>query len=163
TLTGPGGFTFTQTEPVSGNGLYAASATLPTTGAFAGTYTWTAHYSGDANNNPANDQGGVDEQVTVPQASPTLVSTASPAVTLGATAPTLGDSAVLAAGHPPTGDILFTLTGPAGFKFAQIDPVNGNNTYMASTTLPTTGTVAGTYAWIAIYQGDANNSEAIDQ
>src|SRR5262249_26169226 len=125
--------------------------------------TWTAHYRGDANNNPANDQGGVNEQVTVPQASPTLVTTASPAVTLGTTAPTLSDSAVLSGGVNPTGDIVFALTGPAGVPVTKADPVNGNGVYTASTTLPTTGTVAGTYTWSVAYAGDANNSEAIDQ
>ena len=83
TLTGPGGFTFTQTDPVSGNGTYTASTPLPTTGTVAGTYTWTAHYAGDANNNAANDQGGAAEQVIVAPTSPTLVTTASPALTLG--------------------------------------------------------------------------------
>jgi hypothetical protein len=163
TLTGPGGFSFMQTDTVSGNGTYTASAPLPTTGTVAGVYTWTAQYIGDANNNAANDQGGVNEQATVPLASPTLVTTASPAVTLGTTVPTLSDSAVLSGGLNPKGDIFFTLTGPGGFSFTRIDPVSGNGTYTASTTLPTTGTVAGTYTWTATYEGDANNAVAIDQ
>jgi uncharacterized repeat protein (TIGR01451 family) len=163
TLTGPGGFLFTQTVTVNGNGTYTASAPLPTTGSVAGTYTWTARYSGDANNNAANDQGGVEEQVTVPQASPSLVSTASPAVTLGTTTRTLSDSADLEGGVTPTGDIVFTLTGPGGFKYTQTVIVNGNGIYTASTTLPTTGLVAGTYTWTDTYEGDANNTVAIDQ
>src|SRR5262249_59767502 len=84
TLTGPGGFMYTQTDTVSGNGTYTARTTLPTTGTVAGTYTWTARYGGDANNNGANDQGGIAEQTLVRPASPTLVTTASPlAITLG--------------------------------------------------------------------------------
>src|SRR5262249_58038513 len=75
----------------------------------------------------------------------------------------LSDSAVLSGGFNPTGDIFFTLTGPGGFSFTQIDPVNGNGTYTASTTLPTTGMVAGTYTWTVTYGGDANNIAAIDQ
>jgi hypothetical protein len=41
-------------------------------------------------------------------------------------------------------------------------PVNGNKAYTVSTTLPTTGTVAGTYQWSAVYQGDGNNNQAVD-
>ena len=163
TLTGPGGFTFTQTDPVSGNGAYTASTPLPTTGTVAGTYTWTAHYAGDANNNAANDQGGAAEQVIVAPTSPTLVTTASPALTLGSTAPTLTDTAVLAGGLNPTGSIVFTLTGPGGFVYTQTDPVNGNGAYTASTPLATAGTVAGAYSWSVTYEGDVNNNAASDQ
>jgi uncharacterized repeat protein (TIGR01451 family) len=163
TLTGPGGFSFTQTDAVSGDGTYTASAPLPTTGAVAGVYTWTAHYTGDANNNAANDQGGTAEQVTVPPASPTLTTTASPAVTLGTTAPTLSDTALLSGGLNPVGAITFTLSGPAGFSFTKDVTVNGNGTYTASTTQPTSGTVAGLYTWTAAYGGDANNAAGIDQ
>ena len=163
TVTGPGGFSYTQTDPVSGNGTYTASTLLPTTGTVAGTYTWTAHYVGDANNAAATDQGGPAEQVIVAPTSPTLVTTASPALTLGTTAPTLSDAAVLAGGLNPTGSIIFTLTGPGGFSFTQTDPVSGNGTYTASTPLSTTGTVAGTYSWTATYGGDANNNAASDE
>src|SRR5262249_56795636 len=95
TLSGPGGFSFTQTDTVNGNGTYTAGDTLPTSGLVTGTYTWSAHYSGDANNGSANDQGGTAEQTMVSAAAPTVVTTASGAVTLGTTAPTLTDSAVL--------------------------------------------------------------------
>jgi hypothetical protein len=165
TLTGPGGFTFTTTDTVTGNGTYTATTTLPTSGTVVGTYTWTAHYSGDANNAAAADQGGSAEQTAISSASPTLRTTASPsAVTLPAPIPTtLSDSAVLSEGYFPTGSIVFTLTGPGGFVFSHTDTVSGNGTYTASTTLPTTGTVAGTYIWTARYGGDANNSGANDQ
>jgi hypothetical protein len=163
TLTGPGGFSYTQTDTVTGNGTYTASTTLPTTGTVAGTYTWTAHYSGNANNLSANDQGGTAEQTFVSKAQPTLVTTASPAVTLGTTPPTLSDSAVLSGGYNETGSIVFTLTGPGGFSYTQTDTVTGNGTYTASTTLPAIGAVAGTYTWTAHYSGNANNLSANDQ
>ena len=51
TLTGPGGFSYTQTDTLTGNGTYTASNTLPTTGTVAGTYTWSVSYVGDGNNN----------------------------------------------------------------------------------------------------------------
>ncbi len=164
TLTGPDGFSYTQTDTVrSGTDLYSASTRLPTTGTVTGTYTWTAHYSGDSNNNAANDQGGPTEQTVVSPARPTLVTTADPAIRRGATDPTLTDEAVLSGGYFPTGNIVFTLTGPGGFSYAQTDTVDGNGTYTASTALPTTGTVAGTYIWTAHYSGDDNNNAANDQ
>ena len=41
----------------------------------------------------------------------------------------------------------------------RLSPVSGNGTYSTPTgyTLPTTGTVTGTYQWVVSYSGDANN------
>src|SRR5205823_1552745 len=163
TLTGPGGFSYTQTDTVSGNGTYTAGDTLPTMGQVAGTYTWPEHYAGDGNNVSANDQGGTSEQTIVSAANPTVVTTASGAVTLGTTAPTLTDSAVLSGGYFEMGTITFTLTGPGGFSYTQTDTVSGNGTYTAGDTLATIGMVAGAYTWSAAYSGDTNNSSANDQ
>src|SRR5262245_35256719 len=170
TLVGPGGGTVdTETVTVNGNGIYTTPAgfTLPATGTVTGTYQWNARYSGDANNNAASDIGADDERVTVSPASPVLVTTASPDVTLPPGPPgpvTLSDSADLEGGFNPTGSIVFTLTGPGGFSFTQTDTVTGNGTYTASVTLPTTGMVAGNYTWTATYSsGDGNNKDAKDQ
>ncbi len=163
TLTGPGGFSYTQSDKLSGNGVYTASSTLPTTGTVAGTYTWHVSYAGDANNNSAIDQGGAAEQTVVSKANPTLVSTASPAITLGTTAPTLTDSVVLAGGYYETGSVVFTLIGPGGFSYTKSDALTGNGTYTASQTLPSTATFVGTYTWQVSYVGDANNNSAVDQ
>ncbi len=163
TLTGPGNFSYTQTDPVSGDRTYTASTLLPTTGTVAGTYTWTATYEGDDNNNAADDQGGIAEQTVVSPASPTLVTLAGAAFRRGTAAPTLTDMALLSGGYFPTGDIVFTLSGPGGFSFTQTDTVSGDRTYTASATLPTTGTVAGTYTWTAHYTGDGNNNPGNDQ
>jgi hypothetical protein len=100
-------------------------------------------------------------------ASPTLVTTASPNVTLGAaTAPTLTDSAVLAGGSSPTGTISFTLfvNGGSAPVDTELVAVNGNGTYTTPVgfTLPATGAVTGTYQWDAAYSGDANNNPASD-
>ena len=75
------------------------------------------------------------------------MTTASPAVTLGTTAPTLSDSAVLEGGYYETGSITFTLYQGTTQVYTTSDTVNGNGTYGASYTLPTTGTVTGTYTW----------------
>src|SRR5207248_381625 len=107
--------------------------------------------------------GGPAEKTVVSPASPAILTTASSAVTLGTTAPTLSDSAVVSGGYYETGSLVFTLSGPGGFSYTQTDTVNANGTYSAQTTLPTTGTVAGTYTWTARYSGDANNNAANDQ
>src|SRR5207302_441786 len=126
-----------------------------------GTYSWSASYAGDGANTGSTDQGGPAEQTVVSPASPTLVTTASGAVTLDATgAPTLKDTADLEGGYFPTGTIAFTLTlnGNPVSAASQTDTVTGNGTYCASYKLPTTGAVAGTYLWHAVYtSGDGNN------
>jgi hypothetical protein len=80
--------------------------------------------------------------------------------------PTLTDTATLSGGYDETGKITFTLDNPSD---AVVDTetvtVCGNGTYTTSTayTLPTSGTVAGTYTWHASYAGDADNFSAVDQ
>ncbi len=158
----------TQTDTVNGNGAYGASYTLPTTGTVAGTYLWHAVFtSGDGNNMAADDtQSPISQESTiVSPASPTLVTTASQAVTLGTTTTTITDSADLEGAYFPTGSITFTLTlnGNPVPAATQTDTVTGNGAYGASYTLPTTGTVAGTYLWHAVYtSGDGNNMAADD-
>ncbi len=167
TLKQGGATVFTQSDTVTGNGTYStAGFTLPTTVTVTGTYTWTVAYSGDGNNNAANDQGGAAEQVTVSAAIPTLATIPTPdTVTLGATSVTLTDTATLAGGYRPTGAITFTLVAPGGGTVdTETVAVNGNGAYTTPTgyTLPTTGTVTGTYRWDASYDGDTNNNAATD-
>ena len=152
----------TETVTVNGNGSYATPAgyTLPSTGTVTGTYQWDATYGPDGNNNAVSDNGNANEQVTVSLASPTLVTTASAALTLGATAPTISDSAVLAGGYIETGTVSFTLMLGSTTVYTTSDAVTGDGTYSASYTLPTSGTVTGTYAWTDGYSGDANNNPA---
>jgi hypothetical protein len=50
--------------PLHGNDTYMVSLTLSASNP-ATTYVWTVTYAGDANNNPAQDQGGPDEQFTL--------------------------------------------------------------------------------------------------
>src|SRR5262249_52449007 len=69
------------------------------------------------------------------------------------------DSATLTLGTSPTGTITFTLTGPSGFTtVTRTATVNGNNTYSSGTAV--TATLAGTYTWSAVYNGDSNNASA---
>src|SRR5208282_2104232 len=165
-----GGTVYTETVTVNGDGTYTTPTgyTLPTTGTVTGTYQWNATYtSGDGNNNGASDIDSTDEQVPVSPASPAIVTTPDPtSVTLDTTTVTLFDSAVLSGGYFPTGTITFTLVSPGG---ATVDTetvaVDGDGTYTTPTgyTLPTTGTVTGTYQWNATYtSGDGNNNGASD-
>ena|SRR6516164_6628228 len=89
--------------------------------------------------------------------------TPSPNVTLSASRVTLSDSATLSGGSNPTGTITFTLTAPGGTTVdTETVAVNGNKTYATPVgfTLPTAGTVAGTYSWNATYSGDPSNNGA---
>jgi hypothetical protein len=163
TLYAPGGSVVeTETATVNGDGTYnTPNGYLPTA---TGTYQWVVVYSGDSNNNGVTSPFG-SEPWTVGAASPTTISTTPnyTAVTLGTTAVTLKDTANLAGGDSPTGTITFTLY--LGSTLVDTEPVTvtGNGTYTTpGYTLPTTGTVIGTYQWDASYSGDANNSQDSD-
>src|SRR5262249_5728936 len=125
-LTGPNGFTYSQSDPVSKIGRATCRDRLHTTGTVAGTYTWSATYTGDPNNNSASEQGNSTngEQTVVSPANPAIVTTASNNITLGTTAPTISDSLVLSGAYFPGGSITFNLTGPNGFTYSQSDPVS---------------------------------------
>ena len=58
----------------------------------------------------------------------------------------------------PTGSLVFTVNGPGGFSYTQSVPLQDYYDCQCffSTTLPTTGTVAGTYTCTASYSGDDN-------
>ena len=158
----------TETVTVTANGMYTTPTgfTLPASGTVTGTYQWNATYSGDTNNNTVSDNNAANEQVTVSAASPTITTAPSPTtVTLAVTAPPiLTDAATLAGGFSPTGSITFTLFhngGPTPVDTETV-AVTGNGVYTTPTgfTLPTTGTVTGTYQWNSTYNGDTNNSTA---
>jgi hypothetical protein len=155
---------FTSTVPVNGNGQYQSGSFSPTV---VGTYRWRATYSGDANNLGEGPTPCLDpaEQVVVTQvgpqpANPTITTTASPGVPVGAQ---VFDTAVLAGGNNPTGTITFNLYGPddatcAGPPvFTSAVPVAGNGQYQSASFMPI---APGTYRWTASYSGDANNNAA---
>ena len=168
-LDAPDGTTVVDTETVivGGNGTYNTPTgyALPTTGTVTGTYQWVASYGGDPNNAPTSSIKG-DEPVDVDPATPGISTTASPDdLTLGSGgSPTLKDSATLADGYNETGSLTFTLYAQDGTTVLDSETVtvSGNGTYTTPTgyTLPTTGAVAGTYQWVASYDGDANNTSA---
>ena len=67
---------------------------------------------------------------------------------------TLKDTAVLSGGYYETGTITFTLYLGSTMVDTETVTVSGNGTYTTPTgyTLPTTGTVTGTYQWDASLQ-----------
>jgi uncharacterized repeat protein (TIGR01451 family) len=154
---------FTQLVSVSGNGTYSTPTgfPLPPTGMATGTYQWDASYSGDVNNNAASDTNSADELVTVGAASPMISTTPSPStVRLGGR---LQDVADLTGGYHPTGSITFRLyapgvdptVGPATYT-ETVPSVNGDATYQTSVGF--VPNVTGTWHWVAMYNGDANNT-----
>ena len=153
-----GAAAFTDTKPVSGNGNYPSANFTPTA---VGTYRWIATYSGDANNHTAagacNDAG---ESVLVAKKTPTLATTASADVEIGGQ---ISDTATLASGQAPSGQITFIAYGPDDANcsgtaaFTDTKPVSGNGGYPSASFTPTQ---TGTYRWIATYSGDANNHAA---
>ena len=118
TLTGPGGFSYSKTDTVNGNGTYTASTSCRPRARWRAPTPGRPTTSGDVNNNAADDQGGPTEQTVVSPASPTIVTTASRYVTLGAAAPDperLGGAVgrLFPDGLTPH---RLQLTGPGGFS-----------------------------------------------
>ncbi|MEA2715954.1 MAG: hypothetical protein QOI99_271 [Actinomycetota bacterium] len=149
---------FTPSTPVVPGTTSYNSAHFTTTQ--AGTYQWTASYSGDANNTAASTAcNDLAEQVVVTKANTVLTTTASAPIALGGT---ISDTAHLAGGFNPTGTITFELSGPGDtfcsaapvFTSPAVTAVNGNGDYVSGAYTPTQ---AGLYKWRARYNGDANN------
>jgi hypothetical protein len=146
---------FTTSKTVTGNGNYVSADFSPPK---AGTYRWTARYSGDANNAlRASACRAAGESVTVSKANPTLTTTASPGVALGGK---VHDTARLTGGHAPKGKLTFRLYGPGDPTcakppaFTTVKTVSGNGTYQSADFTPK---AAGSYRWRAVYSGDPGN------
>ena len=166
-LFGPGGLgnIYTDTQPVTGDGTYTTTFTPPTPDPgtpITGTYGWVVSYSGDDNNNPVASLIG-NESGQLHPASPGLSTvTIPPQVTLtSGSPPVLTDTATLSGGFEESGTITFDLFASGGVLpvHTEIVIVSGNGAYTTPVgyTLPTTGTVTGTYQWVATYSGDDNN------
>jgi hypothetical protein len=84
--------------------------------------------------------------------------------TIVCTTALLKDSATLSGGYNETGTITFLLFAPGASSedlpiYSEEVVVHGNGTY--TTAVGYQATTAGTYQWVAIYSGDANNSSVI--
>ncbi len=97
------------------------------------------------------------------QAIPIITTTPSvTSVTLATSPVILKDAAVLSNGYSETGTVTFTLYLGTTLVDTETVSVSGNGSYTTPTgyTLPTTGTVTGTYQWDASYGGDTFNTPA---
>lgn len=151
------------TEVVSLNGATtvatsnSASSTPSYQATTAGTYHWTADYSGDGQNAPASSGCSAE---------PVVVSKASPS---GSTAQTLlpNDTFTISGGSSPTGNVTFRLYGPGKNLTCATDSadptVYSQTVALASgsastTNTATTVTAEGTYRWLVEYVGDGANN-----
>ena len=146
-------------QPIDPATATATTGPQPFTPVAAGDYYWIAQYTGDANNEGAIGVcPDVAELLTVPPATPTLATQASPASgTLGVSTQ---DTATVVGGFGPTGTVTFQLFGPTDpacvgtplATFPDVSLVDGTATSPAVVT-----DVVGIYRWVATYNGDANN------
>jgi hypothetical protein len=138
--------------PVSGEGQYTSKDFTPPT---AGTYYWSAHYSGDEANPPADSDCSATS--TVEKASPGLSGTASS----GPVGTAIHDEVSVTGGFSPGGEVTFSVYAPGDTSCA---------TPLETNTAPITGGHAtspdflpqqsGEFRWTASYPGDANNEAA---
>jgi hypothetical protein len=137
---------------VNGEGEYASGNITPPT---AGTYYWSAHYSGDLENPPAESTCSAISSVG--KASPGLTGNAS----AGAVGTAIHDDATVTGGFSPTGEVTFSVYGPADtncstpLKTAAV-PLQGGH----ATSADFFAQQAGEFRWTVEYEGDANNEVA---
>jgi hypothetical protein len=161
---------FEYSSEVIGDGYYESGSFAPPT---AGTYRWVVEYSGDRDNDATATRCG-DAKETIlfepaPEPSdPQLSTIASAPGRIGrhhlhrAAGRSIYDSATLAGGSAPTGEITFSLYGPndAACKtpiFTTSTAVDGNGIYDSEPFVPTE---PGVYRWLAVYSGDHGNGAA---
>ncbi|HUQ77911.1 MAG TPA: hypothetical protein VM427_03420 [Patescibacteria group bacterium] len=140
---------------VTGNGTYGPVSFTPTA---AGVYNWIATYSGDAKNEGSTHACGATGEVdTVNKVNPTIATQASATVIVGGS---LTDTATVSGGHNLTGSVTFRLYGPDDATCTTVIFTSANRPLTGSTATSAayTTTQAGTYRWIATYNGDANNN-----
>jgi hypothetical protein len=147
---------YTHTVNVTGSGEYGSGNFTPSA---VGSYYWVAFYSGDVNNVAAFAICGASgETSAITIATPTLSHASSPDVSLGGS---VVDTATLAGGANPTGQIEFALYGPGdptcsrSPDFTSMTPVSGAGEYESLAFSPS---ALGAYTWFAEYKGDAKNA-----
>ncbi|MFL5874139.1 MAG: hypothetical protein ACJ75T_11810 [Solirubrobacterales bacterium] len=134
---------------VNGEGEYASDDFEPSA---AGSYFWTARYTGDGTNEPA-------EAVC---AATSTVSKATPSMTGSASSTTVGgnihDTANLAGGFSPSGEVTFRVYGPGDTSCATpLETTSATISGGEATSDDFLALQAGAFRWTASYPGDANN------
>jgi hypothetical protein len=176
-LFGPGNSTcnFNQTSAGAPHGwifmagpiaLVNGKASVPAPGYTTteiGEYKWVADYGGDSNNTEA--RSGCDKEVvTIGKHSDGLTSTPSAG---GVTGTVIFDTVKVSNGMDPGGTVTFSLYSPtdttcgATAIFTSTVALGANGTARSASFSGTK--TAGTYNWIAIYNGDANNVSSNDK
>ena len=105
---------------------------------------------------PAGSDAGSAYVFRLSEASPTISTQASPGGPLGTP---VTDTATLAGGANPTGDVTFRLFSDANCTAQVFTSTNGLSGGSA-TSGSFTPASAGAYRWTAVYNGDANNNTA---
>jgi hypothetical protein len=163
---------FTDSEAVTAGTLTNSTVTSASyVPQHAGVYEWTAEVivnsDGSVENGPT---ACTDEQVTVSPAT-TQISTTPSTADGGPVGTSITDAATVTGGVNPTGTVTFELFGPSNPTCASGE--DNSQTWLGrwSVTLNADGTAAvpqpgftttevGTYNWVAIYSGDADNLSA---
>ncbi len=135
---------------VAGEGQYLSDDFEPPV---AGSYHWTARYSGDSENEPGESICSATS--TVSKASPGLSGAATSTVVVGNT---ITDQVTVSGGFQPGGEIVFRAYGPGDATcgtaaYEATVPVSGNDSYSPAGFAPG----PGLYRWTAEYAGDGNN------
>jgi hypothetical protein len=134
---------------VGGEGEYASDDFEPTV---AGDYHWTARYSGDEANEPA--ESACEAISAVSKASPELAGNATSGVVGGA----IHDEVTLTGGFSAGGEVTFSVYGPGDTGCdTPLDTSTGtlsNDEAASDDFVPQS---AGDFRWSANYPGDANN------
>ena len=128
-----------------------------------GVYQWVVDYGGDANNTEALSVCG-KEPVTIGKHSTSLKSTPSAG---GVTGTVIWDTVKVSDGVDPSGTITFSLYSPSDGSCSGPAIFTSTIAMLADGTARSasfSGTkAAGTYEWIAVYSGDANNAGSNDK
>jgi hypothetical protein len=143
---------FLSTVAVAGNGTYASGSFTPT---LAGTYYFSASYSGDVNNNATSEAcGAASESVIVVQASSTTVLSTACMTTFVENQPFTLTAAV--SGDAPTGTVTFN--NGLSVLCNDVALISGSATCTVSD-LAVMGTdTEDGYTLTANYGGDGNNA-----
>ncbi len=124
----------------------------PFTVTSAGSYYFTASYSGDSNNNGVPVTSG--EAFTVGMASPSLGAPLSPSGAVVGTA--FSATATLSGGYSAGGTVTYTLYTSGGTQVGSPATENVNNGVVAAASF--TASSAGNYYIKVTYSGDSNNN-----
>jgi hypothetical protein len=138
-----------STVAVSGEAQYLSDEFDPPA---PGTYNWSAHYSGDGENEPADSVCSVGSKVT--KATPSLTGSASD----GVVGTAIHDEVTLSEGFSPTGEVTFSVFAPSDATCTT--PLDTDTVPVEegiATSPDFLAQQAGEFRWTASYLGDANN------